>query len=84
MRKIIAKIDGMQCNMCETHINDLVRKNFPVKKVKSSHVKGECEIIAEQDIPREELKYQLGQMGYKLEGYISEPYEKKGFFHRPK
>lgn len=51
MRKITAHIDGMQCGMCESHVNDLVRKNFKVKKVKSSHRTGECIIVAECDIP---------------------------------
>ena len=52
MRKITAHIDGMQCGMCESHVNDLVRKNFKVKKVKSSHRTGECIIVAECDIPQ--------------------------------
>lgn len=80
MRKITAKIDGMQCGMCETHINDLIRKNFKVKKVKSSHTKGESVIIAEEDIPRIELQMALKKVGYKLEGMESEEYQKKGLF----
>ncbi len=80
MRKITAKIDGMQCGMCETHINDLIRKNFKVKKVKSSHTKGESVIIAEEDIPRVELQMALKKVGYKLEGMESEEYQKKGLF----
>ena len=80
MRKITAKIDGMQCGMCESHINDLIRKNFKVKKVKSSHTKGESVIIAEEDIPRAELQHTLGQMGYRLEDLKSEEYQKKGLF----
>ncbi len=80
MRKITAKIEGMHCGMCESHVNDLIRKNFKVKKVKSSHVKGESVIIAEDDIPRSELKHKLSQLGYKLEDMTSEEYEKKGLF----
>lgn len=80
MKKITAKIDGMQCGMCESHINDLIRKNFKVKKVKSSHTKGESVIIAEEDITRAELQHALGQMGYRLEDMKSEEYQKKGLF----
>ncbi len=80
MRKITAKIEGMHCGMCESHVNDLIRKNFKVKKVKSSHVKGESVIIAQDDIPRSELKHKLSQLGYKLEDMTSEEYEKKGLF----
>ena len=31
MQKITVKIDGMICGMCEAHVNDAVRKAFPVK-----------------------------------------------------
>ena len=36
MVKTVLKIDGMMCGMCESHMNDLIRKNFKVKKVTSS------------------------------------------------
>ena len=39
MQKITVKVDGMQCGMCEAHVNDAVRAAFPVKKVTSSHSK---------------------------------------------
>jgi len=32
MMKITLKIDGMMCGMCESHVNDTLRKAFPVKK----------------------------------------------------
>lgn len=32
MIKTTLKIDGMMCGMCESHMNDLIRKNFQVKK----------------------------------------------------
>ena len=38
MLKITLGIDGMQCSMCEAHINDTIRRS-PVKKVTSSHSK---------------------------------------------
>ena len=39
MLKITLGVDGMMCGMCESHVNDAVRKAFPVKKVTSSHGK---------------------------------------------
>lgn len=36
MIKTTLKIDGMMCGMCESHMNDVIRKNFKVKKVTSS------------------------------------------------
>ena len=50
MIQITMKIDGMQCGMCESHINDSIRRVFPVKKVTSSHTKGETVILTEEDI----------------------------------
>ena len=32
---ITVQVDGMMCGMCEAHVNDAVRKAFPVKKVTS-------------------------------------------------
>ena len=40
MVKITLDIEGMACGMCEAHVNDAVRRVFPVKKVTSSHSKG--------------------------------------------
>ena len=56
MTKTTLKIDGMMCGMCESHVNDAIRQAFKVKKVNSSHSKGECEIISEE--PLDEAKLQ--------------------------
>ena len=44
MIKITLQVDGMQCGMCEAHVNDAIRRAFPVKKVTSSHSKGQTVI----------------------------------------
>ena len=38
------KVGGMMCSMCEAHINDAVRAACSVKKVTSSHSKGETAV----------------------------------------
>ncbi len=65
MKKITVKVDGMMCGMCESHINDAVRNAFKVKKVKSSHRKGETVIMTETDISEEELRAVIDNTGYK-------------------
>ncbi len=80
MIKTTAAVDGMMCTMCETHINEVVRKHFQVKKVTSSHKKGSCEIISEKPIDTQELKTALAEMGYTLGEVESGPYEKRGLF----
>ena len=80
MLKIIMKIDGMMCGMCESHINDAVRKVFPVKKVTSSHRKGETVILTEKDIPEDQLRAAIELTGYRVLAVSKENYEKKGLF----
>lgn len=84
MVQITLKIDGMACGMCESHVNDAVRAKFPVKKVTSSHTKGETVILSEEDISEEAMRAVIEPTGYKVLGYVSEPYEKKGLFGRLK
>lgn len=78
MVKTTLKIDGMMCGMCEAHKNDAVRAAFSVKKVSSSHTKGECIIISEDGIDENKLSDVIKNTGYTLLSVSSEPYEKKG------
>ena len=70
MTKTVLKIDGMMCGMCESH----------VKKVSSSHAKGETEVISEEALDEAKLAEVIKNTGYTLNGISSEPYEKEGFF----
>ena len=90
MVETILKVNGMMCGMCESHINDVVRKNAEVnkvvrkscspKKVNSSAKNGETVVISEAPLDIPYLKQQIKDIGYELVSYTSEPYEKKGFF----
>lgn len=82
MLKITVQVDGMMCGMCEAHVNDAVRKAFPVKKVTSSHSKGETVILTENDIEEAALHSAINATGYEVKAVTKEPYEKKGLFHR--
>ncbi len=82
MKLITLKIDGMKCGMCESHVNDCIRKNFIVKKVNSSHVKNETKIISENSISLEELKEAIDKTGYKILDYKIEDYQKKNIFQK--
>ena len=82
MVKYTIAVDGMMCGMCESHVNDAVRKAFPVKKVQSSHTKKQTVLVTETPVDEEALKKVIGATGYTVTSVTSEPYEKKGFFHR--
>ena len=79
MLEITLKINGMACGMCEAHVNDAIRQAFKVKKVSSSHSKGETVIIAE-DIDDEMIREVIEKTGYKLVEIQKVPYEKRGLF----
>ena len=86
MIKTTVKVDGMMCGMCESHVNDAVRKAFQVNKVTSSHSKGETVIISDGPVDESRLKTAINATGYEVKGSTSEPYEKKkglfSFLHK--
>lgn len=82
MLKITLEVEGMRCGMCETHVNDVVRRVEGVKKVKSSHAKGRTEVIAEDSVNTELIKEAIAKQGYGVGQVVCEPYEKRGLFSR--
>lgn len=82
MLKITVQVDGMMCGMCESHINDAIRKAFKVKKVTSSHSKGKTVILTEDDIDEAVLRSAINATGYEAKTVTKEQYEKAGLFHR--
>ena len=80
MIKITIKVDGMMCGMCESHVNDAIRRAFQVRKVTSSHSKGQTVILTENDIDEGALRSAINATGYEVKAVSKEPYEKKGLF----
>lgn len=64
MIKTTVEVSGMMCGMCEAHINDAVRSAFQVKKVRSSHKKGETVIFSEAPIDADKLRKTISATGY--------------------
>lgn len=80
MVKTIIKIEGMACGMCESHMNDVIRNVFQVKKVTSSHKDKESVVISEESLDEAEVKKVVEDTGYTFVSLSSEQYEKKGLF----
>ncbi len=80
MTKTTLNINGMACSMCESHMNDTIRKNFSVKSVKSSYQKGQSVVISKEPLDEEKLKKAIADTGYQVTAITTEPYEKKGLF----
>ena len=68
MTQTILEIEGMMCSMCQAHINDAIRRAFPVKSVKSAHRKGRTVILSAAPLDREALYAVIRNTGYTLLG----------------
>lgn len=78
MIETIVKVDGMMCGMCEGHINDAIRSHFQVRKVSSSHSKGQTVIRSQEALDREQLVRVINDTGYQAGEVVSRPVEKRG------
>ena len=80
---VTVRIRGMRCGMCEAHICDTIRKEYPdAKAVKASHTKGQASFRIGRAIDEDRLKSAIDETGYTFESIDTAPYERKGFFHR--
>ena len=84
MMELIIEVEGMKCGMCESHVNDVVRRVSGVKKVNSSHSKNQTVVIAEDNVNREEIVEAITAQGYGVGKVEVRPYEKRGLFGRKK
>ena len=80
MTELKITVDGMMCGMCEAHLNDLIRREFKIKRVKSSHKSGECLVISCEPLDKDRVADVIESAGYRVVGFIESPYEKKGIF----
>lgn len=80
MLQYTVAVEGMACSMCETHINEAVRRALPVKKVTSSHTKGQTVILSEKELDEDALRRAISATGYRVLSIQSAPYQKKGLF----
>lgn len=72
----------MHCGMCETHVNDVVRRVEGVKKVTSLHAKGRTVVIAEDGVNTALIKEAIAKQGYDVGRIDTVSYEKRGLFSR--
>lgn len=72
MFNYIIEIEGMRCSMCEAHINDIIRKAFKGKKVKSSHKLNVSTFISKDAIDKSLIKSEIEKTGYRVNNIIVE------------
>ena len=79
MWKYTVEVNGMMRGMCEAHVNDAVRKAYPVKKVNSSRSKNQTVILSETELDTEALMNAIRSTGYEVGTIQKEPHKKRGF-----
>jgi copper chaperone CopZ len=73
-------VDGMMCEMCEAHINDVIRRTFSVKSAKADRKKKRCVVVSEEPLDETAVREAIEKTGYEFTSIASEPYQKKGLF----
>ena len=84
MVELTVEVEGMKCGMCESHVNDVVRRVDGVKKVTSSHTKNQTVVVAEDNVNQEEIVRAVTAQGYGVGRMECAPYVKRGLFGRRK
>ena len=84
MIELTIEVEGMKCGMCESHVNDVVRRACFVKKVASSHSKNRTVVVAEDNVDRQAIINAITAQGYTVGNVSVKPYEKRGLFGRKK
>lgn len=82
MKRVILKVDGMMCGMCEAHVNDAVRKAADVKKVESSHTKCTTEVVCDDAVDPQVLKDAIEREGYNVSDISEEQVKESGLFSK--
>ncbi len=70
----------MACSMCESHMNEAIRRAVSVKKVTSSHRRRETVILSDAPLDEQVLRDTIAAAGYQVTSFRSESCEKKGLF----
>lgn len=84
MIELTIEVEGMKCGMCESHVNDVVRRVDGVKKVSSSHAKNQTVVVAEDNVNQEEIVKAITAQGYGVGRIEAKPYVRRGLFGRKK
>ena len=80
MEKIIFKIDGMRCAMCEAHVCDAVRKAIPkAKQVQASRYNGIVSFVIEDGTDFTTARQRIESSGYRVLN-VTKTKAQKGLF----
>ena len=69
MNKYVLGIDGMGRGSCETHVKDIIRRNFVYKKVIASHIKNQLIVFTESNLGENDFRMVLDPTGYRVTSF---------------
>ena len=69
MNKYVLGIDGMGCGHCEAKVEETIRKNISLKKIKASHIKNNVVVICEHNLSSDDFKKILDPTGYRVTSF---------------
>lgn len=77
LTEVVVGIEGMMCGMCEAHIKDAIRAQFPeAKGLSASHTKGQAIFYLAERMPEETVSERLhagiDPIGYGITGVTIE------------
>lgn len=64
MKKIILKVEGMECGGCEKRIQNTVKMIDKVQEVVASHENGTVSIMVEEGVNENEIKEKIEEIGF--------------------
>ena len=71
--KVIIKVEGMKCGMCEAKVNKLIRDTLPqAKKVKSNKNKGISTFVTSDESNIDEVVSNITSNGYTVSSVVKE------------
>lgn len=77
------QIEGMACEMCEAHVRNVIRTNFPqIKKIRVDHKTGLACAVAPEPLDAETVKTEIEQGGYRVTTVHHVSYSDRGFVTR--
>lgn len=80
MIKTIVGVGGMSCQMCEAHINEVIRSVVPgIKTVRANRKTRQAVIVSEGVIDKDTIRQAIVSSGYDFLSYEYGPYESESF-----
>lgn len=80
MFKTTIQVEGMACSMCESHVQEAIRRLGSVSKVKANRKKKEVSFLSEEILDPKTIQKTIEELGYKCKSISTSEHKKKSLF----